>query len=103
MVTPKFATKYRVTSHQLRYGVRHKERWFYWLEDVEVKKRLGVEKLHKDARKLRAVNMRITCEHEGYTWTCLYRYEYSQAPRSTRLPGPYGFIRVEEMQRPSPR
>jgi hypothetical protein len=98
-------TKFRVTSHRMRYGIVQPEGWFYRFEDAEaeVKKRLGLQSLHKEARCIRFEQREgATYEHDGFTWTCVSHSHYSQTVRSSSQQDTYGFVRVEELRRPSP-
>jgi hypothetical protein len=98
-------SRFRVTSHRMRYGIVQPERWFdrYEHAEAEVKKRLGLQRFHQVPRWTRfEYGEGATCQHDGFTWTCTSRSEYSQMPRSSRQQGAYGFVRVEELRRPSP-
>jgi hypothetical protein len=94
-----------LARHPLRSG--QDERWFFKSEDAEteVKTRLGLERLNKWAREKRWESVGSdapTCEHEGFTWTPAHRREYSQTFRSSGEQGTHGFVRIDEMHRPSP-
>lgn len=100
-------TKWRVTSHGLRFGSGDlDEEWFHSSEaaEVEAKTRLGLQRLNKTARETRweSAPDGPTSEHEGFTWRCAHRREYSQVPQSSGVQDSYGFIHIDEMQRPSP-
>jgi len=98
-------SKFRVTSHRMRYGIVQPERWFDRFEDVEaeIKKRLGLQRLNKPARSTRFEQREgATYEHDGFTWTCVFRRDYSQIHQSSGQQDAYGFVRVEEARRPSP-
>jgi hypothetical protein len=98
-------SKFRVTSHRMRYGLDQPERWLDRYEDAvaEVKNRLGLQNFHKLARSTRFEQREgATYEHDGFTWTCVSRSNYSQMHRSSGQQDAYGFVRVEEVRRPSP-
>jgi hypothetical protein len=100
-------TKWRVTSHRLRFSSgQPDEQWFYTSEmaEAEVKRRLGLERLNVSARETRweGVSEAPKYDHDGYEWHGVFRRDYSQEVRSSGKQEAAGFVRIDTAERPSP-
>lgn len=79
--------------------------WFLTSEQAktEIKRRLGVERLHEAARFTAASfgsDERISV-HEGHEWRCVFTQEYSTVPASHPEFRRAGGFRLCEMERPA--
>ena len=96
---------FRVTSHHFRFGSDQPgERWFgsYDAALADVKKRLGDDHFHPDARGMEPDRSEVQIQHEGVEWKRVWSRKYSEMPQSTGKQTEFGHVLVEELRRPPP-